>query len=65
MQTEEALGKEQGLGDRNVFGGSALKQNHFVRDTLPEARILLCFPFLCSFSSQESLRNNLSKSVQP
>lgn len=48
----KALGKEQELGDRNVFAGSAPEQNHFVKDTVPKAKLLLCFTFLCSFSSQ-------------
>lgn len=61
MQTEEALGKERELEDRNVFGRSALKQNHFVKDTFPKAKILLHFTFLCSFSFQEGLWNNPSE----
>lgn len=55
MQAKEVLGKEQELGDRNIFGGSALKQNHFAKETLPRAKILLCFTFLCSFSFLEHL----------
>lgn len=61
MWTGEALGNERKPGDRNVFGGSALKQNHFVKETLPRAKIQLCFTFLCSFSSQKCLQNNPSK----
>lgn len=58
MQAEEALGKEKELGGRNIFGGSVLKQSHFVKETLPRAEILLYLTFLCSFSSQEGLQNN-------
>jgi hypothetical protein len=61
MQAGEAFGKRKELGERNIFGGSAPKQSHFVIETLPRAKLLSYSAFLCSFPSQEGFQNNPSK----